>query len=103
MLCLLIPSLAFASWGCNAKTNIGGVKVSTHWSVANDKHRASRYHTKIVLTVPAKVDTSIYELSPEFETVEIARDNALRHRGHNLEARVEFTVAPNDQRGWMPC
>ncbi len=91
----LVSGLAFAGWGWNAKINIGGVKVSTRWSVTNDEHGASRYRTKIVLTIPAKVDASIYELSPEMETVEIARDDALMDRGHNLEARVEFTVAPN--------
>ena len=90
-----ISGSAFAGWDWNAKTNIGGVKVSTRWSVTDDKHGASRYRTKIVLTVPAKIDASIYESSPEFETVEIARDNALRNRGHNLEAIIGFTVAPN--------
>lgn len=92
---VFISGSAFAGWGWNAKTEIGGVKVSTRWSVTADKHGASRYRTKIVLTVPPKVDASIYELSPEMETVEITRDNALRDRGHNLEARVGFTVAPN--------
>jgi hypothetical protein len=47
------------------------------------------------LTVPAKVDASIYELSPEMETVEIARDETLRDQGRNLEARIEFTVSAN--------
>ena len=63
----MIPGFAFAGWGWNATTNIGGVKISTRWSVTDDKHGASRYHTKIVLTVPAKGDASIYELPPEFE------------------------------------
>jgi len=71
------------------------VKVSTRWSVTDDQHGASRCHTKIVLTVPAKVDASIYELSPEMETVEIARDETLRDQGRNLEARIEFTVSAN--------
>ena len=59
----MISGSAFAGWGWNAKTNIGGVKVSTRWSVTGDKYGASRYRTKIVLTVPAKVPTA-----PEFAT-----------------------------------
>lgn len=81
--------VAYAGWGWNAKIDIEGTKISTSWSVTDDKNGAADYHAEITVAVPSGTDVNVIKTAPT-ENVNLADGGACS--GGNLTAVVTYLV-----------
>ena len=83
-------AIAFAGWGWNAKVDVEGTKISTSWSVTDDKNGAADYIAEITLTVPMNTDVNVIKVAPR-ETMEVVYTNAAC-TGDDVNAVVSYLV-----------
>ena len=83
--------VAYAGWSWNAKVDIGGTKISTSWTVDNDKNGAADYHAEITIEVPNNVDWKVIKVAPR-EAVNVVPNGDLKCSDGVINAVVTYVI-----------